>query len=111
MTVAQCVSLAAKLFRVSSGAITGECRDAKCVKPRFAVIWVAREKYGYSFSRIGAALGDRDHTSIMNGYKRAQQWRAEDKIFRKRTDTLSTMKVGTVSACPCCGRRFRKAVA
>jgi chromosomal replication initiation ATPase DnaA len=37
---------------------------------------------------IGRALGNRDHTTVLNGLKRAEEWRESDRDFREITDGL-----------------------
>jgi chromosomal replication initiation ATPase DnaA len=58
------------------------------VRARFAVMWVARELFGFSTPVIGRSLGNRDHSTVLNGIKRAEELREDDDDFREITDGL-----------------------
>lgn len=89
--VSQIVSAAAHMFRVSAMSITGATRVRDVCRARFAVAWVAREAFGVSSTEIGRALGDRDHSTILWAQCRAEQWRAEDDVYRCATSGLLAM--------------------
>ena len=57
-------------------------------KARFAVMYAARA-LGYTSTDIGRRLGGRDHTTILSGAKRAQQFLdANDLRFTKLVTAL-----------------------
>ena len=56
---------ASSVYGVSVSAILGRSRDRATVLARHAVIWTLRNESDLSLSEIGAALGDRDHTTIL----------------------------------------------
>ena len=60
----------AKKHSMSPGLIRSESRLRRAAFLRFEVIYIAIES-GYSLGQVGAAL-DRDHTSILHGYRRFQ---------------------------------------
>ena len=45
-------------------------RDAPTVFARHLAIWLARHMTGLSFTEIGAAFGDRHHTTVMHAVRR-----------------------------------------
>jgi chromosomal replication initiation ATPase DnaA len=82
------IEVAAITFNVSVGAMTGAIRSGPMVRARFAVMWAARQLYGYSTPVIGRALGNRDHSTVISGIKRAEELREKDQDFREITDGL-----------------------
>lgn len=68
--------------------IRGRGRSESLCKVRFAVMWVSRIAFGYSTPKIARALGNRDHTTILTGIRRAESLRATDTAFRAFTDGL-----------------------
>ncbi len=61
-----------KETRIEPAEIRGPARERNITHVRFAIMSVARSR-GLSTPQIGRALGDRDHTTILHGLKRAKQ--------------------------------------
>lgn len=71
--VSDAVTLAANLTGLSSGEIIGTYRFKHIAHVRFAVCLVAYEWGIHSLSQIGAVLGGRDHTTIINALQQARE--------------------------------------
>ena len=56
---------------ISIALIVGQRRAAPIMAARFEAIKRVAEETGYSLTRIGAAFGGRDHTTILNALKRS----------------------------------------
>lgn len=82
------VEMAAVTFNVPPATITGPIRSRKYVQARFAVMWVAREVFALSTPVIGRALGNRDHSTVLAGLSRCEEWRDADPDYREITDRL-----------------------
>lgn len=67
--------IAAK-HNVSTEHLIGHCRRAGVAWARFEIMWQARHGLGMSYKLIGRVLGGRDHTTIMHGVNRYEDWRA-----------------------------------
>jgi hypothetical protein len=50
--------------------VISDFRDREVVAARFECYWHMREVLKMSFPAIGAALGGKDHTSVLHGYRR-----------------------------------------
>ena len=74
------VQAAARVFDVTRQEILGADRCHRLCRARWAVMVALRQR-GYSLPRIGRALGDRDHTTVMSGLKRAAAIRAVDPEY------------------------------
>lgn len=84
----QMVSWVSGRIGLSAREITGACRQVEHVRARFAIMWVARRATGLSTVTIGRRLGDRDHTTVINGLRSADRLRASHSEFRALTDAL-----------------------
>jgi chromosomal replication initiation ATPase DnaA len=91
--IGRIIEFAGVAFSVSDGAILGPTRAERVCRARFAIAWVAREAFGISSVVIGRALGDRDHATILNAQRRAEEWRAEDEDYRDVTDRLLALMI------------------
>lgn len=70
--VSQLIDRAASVTQYSRTDIISVRREAPLCHVRFAIMKLAKER-GVSLPRIGRALGDRDHTTVISGVRRAKQ--------------------------------------
>lgn len=68
--------------------IIGPSREARIVRVRKAAIWAVRTCTVCSFPDIGRIFGDRDHTTALDQFNRANDLRDSDAEFREFTDAL-----------------------
>lgn len=61
-----------KQTRITPAELRGRGRSRAVAEVRFAVMAAARHR-GMSLPQIGRGLGDRDHTTIINGLRRARE--------------------------------------
>ncbi len=61
------LSVIANMYSISVVDLLGNSRNAKYVLPRHIAMYVLKTHYQLTYSRIGAILNGRDHTTIMNG--------------------------------------------
>ncbi|SFD72653.1 dnaA protein helix-turn-helix [Bosea sp. CRIB-10] len=61
---------------------------------RFACWWLADKMTALGLTTIGRLSGDRDHSTIVHGLRRAEELRASSESFRLSTDAL----LGTLQA-------------
>lgn len=62
--------------------ILGDVRTGAVCRARYAVYWAAVRVLGWSMARTGRAIGDRDHTTIREGLRRAEELLDRDPAFR-----------------------------
>lgn len=79
---------AADLTGLSRGEIIGDCRRKAIVRARYAVCHVARRELGKSSAAIGRALGGRDHSTILNAFRRAEELISDDQDFARLCSAL-----------------------
>jgi chromosomal replication initiator protein len=66
------ISAVARYFDIPPDALTGQKRDKLTVKARHVAVYLLREESACSYTMIGKALGDRDHSSIIRGYAKVE---------------------------------------
>ncbi len=82
LTISVVFSAAANAFDVTLEQVRGQSRRPIYAFPRFVGIYLTRKLLTYhSFPQIGRFLGGRDHTSVLNGFKRIQRKLAVDHEF------------------------------
>lgn len=69
-------------------ALLGQCRAKKYAYPRQLVMYLASERTSASTPMIGRLLGERDHTTIMYGVKRARARLEECPDYRRLRDDV-----------------------
>jgi len=66
------INAVARHFDVPPDTLTGQKRDKLTAKARHIAEYLLREEAACSYSAIGKALGDRDHTSVMRGCEKIE---------------------------------------
>ena len=74
----QIKALVAAYYGIPVVTLNSKRRARKYSHPRFIAYWLAREMTDCSYPEIGKAFGDRDHTTIMSGCRRVDDWIAQD---------------------------------
>jgi hypothetical protein len=75
------IKLVADLTHLAAADIVSDRRQSDLVRARFIIIGLARTYTHYSLPRIGAALGNRDHATIMNAVERCNALIISDADF------------------------------
>ena len=72
ITVSTILKAVAMEFGVTELDIKSTRRHADVVLPRHVAMYLARRLTSHSMSMIGRTLGDRDHTTVLTGVRRAE---------------------------------------
>lgn len=75
-------------FAISQEQIKGDCRVHELVVARFAFFYAANKIFGYSTPRVGNFLSGRDHTTIINGVKKARARLSRDKTYKENIEII-----------------------
>lgn len=75
-----------RAFAVKRLEMISHRRAPVCARPRFALCLLATEFTDWSFPRIGAALGGRDHSTIIHAVRRARALEARDRDYALALD-------------------------
>ncbi len=68
----QILTTVSKHYRVDETEILGVSRKAHIAQARHVAIYITREILNDSWKQIGARFGNKDHTSMMHGYKKVR---------------------------------------
>lgn len=79
------------LFGVRPHDVTGPSRYGLYLKARYAVCLALRRR-GWSYGQIGALLGGRDHTTIMNACENAERMVTADPAYAAKVTTLAEVQ-------------------
>lgn len=86
-----------KSFDVPMRDLLGPKRGVEVVKARHAAMWIARREGVWSLPHIGRMLGNRDHTTILYGIKKAEQLFSECQFFAMMAcDAIEILQRGDI---------------
>jgi chromosomal replication initiator protein len=61
------------IYNVSVDDLKSKSRQSRVVQPRFLAMYVARKLTGLTTTEIGAAFGDRDHSTVVNAINKIEE--------------------------------------
>jgi hypothetical protein len=78
----RCIIQATALFYgLREAELLAPCRQMWAVRPRHVAMYLCRHITARSWGQIGRAIGGRDHTSVMHGYRKIEwQLKRDDKL-------------------------------
>lgn len=82
------LSVIANMYSISVVDLLGNSRNAKYVLPRHIAMYVLKKHYKLTYSRIGAILNGRDHTTIMNGCNKIENDLQNNEQLRMAIDSI-----------------------
>ncbi len=96
-SVKRVMEVVCRAYSISNVDVCGKARTKTCVVPRQIIYYLLRDVCGKSFPEIGRALGGRDHTSAMSGYRKVSQMIQIDDYFSSRVAQLRAAVESEVS--------------
>ena len=78
VTIENIQKTVAEYFRIRVSDLTSKRRYRSIVRPRQIAMALARELTNRSFPEIGAAFGDRDHTTVLHSCRKVDELRRSD---------------------------------
>ena len=61
------LSVVASFYNITTIDLIGKSRNASIVLPRHIAMYILKNNFNFTYSRIGQILNGRDHTTVMNG--------------------------------------------
>ncbi len=83
------IQTVAEHFGISSSDITGQKRNAEIVYPRQVAMYLCREIIGTKLTLIGKLMGNRDHSTVLNGVEKIKK---ELKTNETSRNTIEIIK-------------------
>jgi hypothetical protein len=91
--IAEIIAVAAHVSALSEAEILGRSRGLLFARPRFLVCHFALAE-GWGVSRIGRALGGRDHSTISYALRRVPELLEHDRLFCRLHDRMQAALAG-----------------
>ena len=88
LTVAQVIDAVVRHYRVTPQEVKGRRRNRDIVLPRQVAMYLARTETQASLPEIGAALGGRDHTTVLYGFQKIEGLLEQDSNLRRQVATI-----------------------
>ncbi len=99
-TLIEIRNFVAKAFQLTPEDLTGESRHAHIMHARQMSAAVMRRVTSRTLAEIGDCLGGRDHSTVMNGLERIENWKRTDSMhnwivesFAQVADNMGILKV------------------
>lgn len=87
-TLRQIIAAVARQQRVTQAQLKSSSRRQSIVFARGLIAYLARELAGSNYEDIGRALGGRDHTTILHGYRKIAHDREHDPQIQQTLEQL-----------------------
>jgi chromosomal replication initiator protein len=88
LTLERVFEATARFYRLTVEDLASRKRTKAVVQARQLAMYLAREDAGGSLQQIGAALGGRDHTTVLHGVTRISQSLASDRALAQDLRTI-----------------------
>ncbi|HLZ80566.1 MAG TPA: chromosomal replication initiator protein DnaA, partial [Ktedonobacteraceae bacterium] len=82
-TVDQVLECVCRYYEISPDTLRGKQRDRDIVWPRQVAMYLMREQTSAPLLQIGAALGGRDHTTVMHGWEKVSSEVNNSELVRQ----------------------------
>ena len=84
LTVEQVLDVVTRYYQVTRQELVGRRRNQDIVRPRQVAMYLARAETQASLPEIGAALGGRDHTTVIYGIQKIEGLVEQDSNLRRQ---------------------------
>jgi chromosomal replication initiator protein len=88
ITAEQVFHTVAQFYRLTEDELCGSSRVQRLARPRQVAMYLMRQEAHLSLSQIGAALGGRDHTTVLHACERISALLERDDTLRQEVLTL-----------------------
>ncbi len=91
MRVGSVIKAASIVYKIRVEDLIGQRRDRMLVEARQAAMYVARRDTRASLPEIARRLGDRDHTTVLHGYRKVAAAIARDPEVQQAMDRIADL--------------------
>ncbi len=82
------LSVISNTYSISTADLLGKSRNSKYVLPRHIAMYILKNHYNLTYSKIGSILNGRDHTTIMNGCNKIEEEIKTNSQLKMAIDTI-----------------------
>ena len=80
--------MVAEHFHVSVADLKGPKRNAEIVLPRQIAMYLCRTMTNTSLEAVGALMGKKDHSTVINGYKKITEKMKSSESIRNTVEVI-----------------------
>lgn len=77
-----------EFYEIQTADLVGDCRKKSLVIPRQIIMYLLREELNSSYPAIGAAIGNRDHTTAIHACNKVNQLMQNDERLRLEIENI-----------------------
>jgi chromosomal replication initiation ATPase DnaA len=88
-TLQDVMELVSKYYSVSIDDLVGQSRVREVLLPRQIAMFIGKQYLNISFVRLGEAFGNRDHTTVMNAFRKIERHSQSDHNVLREVHTLT----------------------
>ncbi|MDE5868244.1 MAG: chromosomal replication initiator protein DnaA, partial [Anaeroplasmataceae bacterium] len=82
------LSVIASTYQISTADLVGKSRNSKYVLPRHIAMYILKNNFGLTYSKIGSILNGRDHTTVMNGCTKIEEEIKTNQQLKMAIDSI-----------------------
>lgn len=82
------ITMVAEHFHVSVADLKGPKRNAEIVLPRQIAMYLCRTMTNTSLEAVGALMGKKDHSTVINGYKKITEKMKSSESIRNTVEVI-----------------------
>ncbi|MDE6047698.1 MAG: chromosomal replication initiator protein DnaA, partial [Anaeroplasmataceae bacterium] len=82
------ISVISNTYSISTADLLGKARNAKYVLPRHIAMYILKNHYDLTYSKIGAIFNGRDHTTVMNGCTKIEEELKSNAQLKMALETI-----------------------
>ncbi len=88
VTLDQLTDYVSEYYTIPKSEVLGESRTRECLLPRQIIMYLAKTRLGFSLAKIGQALGNRNHTTVMHAISKMQTMLRNDRQLLCDTNAI-----------------------
>ena len=89
-TIASIQKAVCEHYKILRKELTGPCREAWIIKPRFVAVYLCRQLARRSWPYIGQQFGGRDHATIINAFRKCELRMERDQTLAADIDLIAS---------------------
>lgn len=82
------LSVISNTYSISTADLLGKSRNAKYVLPRHIAMYILKNQYDLTYSKIASVLNRKDHTTVMNGCTKIEEELKTNLELKMAIDTI-----------------------
>ncbi|UKI51212.1 MAG: hypothetical protein L6U99_05180 [Clostridium sp.] len=82
------IDIIADFYQITRSELISSSRNMKYVVPRQICMYLLKNKYDLTYSKIGKILGNRDHSTVMSGATKIERDLSTNQELKSAVDTI-----------------------